>query len=156
MNKDNPFDIYTYWYDLWMKQSKEFFESANNNLKNMFDQEKESYLNPEEHIKQIQEWLETLKNQWQFIQLNEQQKAYETYWKMMNKMCAEASDMMLSEWMKKTREHQPIKNIHELYELWLNCCNEIYTKAMHSKSYQEAYGEFMNAALKFWKSATPR
>jgi hypothetical protein len=152
--EENTFDFNANWYELWMKQSKEFFDSADKNLKGMFTQG--SQVNPEEHMKQINLWMETLKNQWQFTQLNEQQKAYENYWRMLSKMCTDASDMMLQQWTQRSKENNPIKNIRELYELWLACCNEIYTKAMHSKSYQEAYGEFMNAAIHFWKSALPK
>lgn len=142
------------WYELWMNQSKAFFESADKNLKDVFGQG--AGANPEEHLKQIQQWLETLKNQWQVTQLTEQQKHYAEYWKTMSKMCSDANDMLLNQWIKRTREKHPIQNTHELYELWLNCCSEVYQKAMHSKSYQDAYGEFMNAALQFWKNAIPK
>jgi hypothetical protein len=148
------FDFNTNWYELWMKQSKEFFESANKQLGNMFGQT--SFVNPEDHVKQIQEWLDSLKNQWQFIPLNEQQKAYEAYWKSMAKMCSDASDRLIEQWIKRTHEEKPIKDVRELYELWLNCCHEVYEEAMRSKSYQEVYSEFMKAALKFWKSAIPK
>lgn len=153
-DKNKKFDFNTNWYDLWMKQSKEFFESANQNLQGMFAQG--NYANPEDHLKQINDWLNSLKSQWQFMQLNEQQKAYENYWKFMAKMCSDASDRMLNQWIKRSQEQRPVKDIRELYELWLNCCNEVYEKAMQSKSYQEAYSEFMKAALKFWKSTIPQ
>lgn len=142
------------WYELWMKQSKEFFETADKNLKDLFN--KGAFVNPEDHLKQIQEWMDTLKNQWQFNQLNDQQKAFENYWKTMMKMCNDASDMMLQEWIRRSRDQHPVKSIHELYELWLNCCHEIYQKSTHSKTYQETYGEFMNAAMKYWKSTMPK
>jgi len=154
MGKETKFDFNTNWYELWTQQSKEFFESAEKNLKGLFTQE--AKINPEEHIEQINKWLETLKKHWQFTALNEQQKIHENYWKIMAKMCSDASDMMVKQWIQRGKENHPIENIRELYELWLNCCNEIYTKAMHSKSYQEAYGEFMNAAMHFWKSAQPK
>lgn len=142
------------WYDVWMKQSTEFFEIADKNLKDMFA--KNTPVNPENHMKQVQQWLDMWKNHWQSTILNEKQKTLENYWKIMAKMCNDASDLMVEEWTKRAREQNPVKNIHELYELWLNCCNEIYQKSTHTKSYQDAYGEFMNAALDFWKSAIPK
>lgn len=154
MDKGKKFDFNTNWYELWMKQSKEFFESANENLKGLFDTN--ASINPEDHLKQIRTWLDSLKSQWQFIQLNEQQKTYENYWKTMSQMCSDASDRMVEQWIKRSQEQKPVKDIRELYELWLNCCNEVYEKAMHSKSYQESYSEFMKAALKFWKSTIPQ
>lgn len=152
MSKDKgQFDFNANWYDIWMKQTKDFFDSAEHNLQGMFKPHFQAH--PEEHIQQINQWIEALKKQWQQVHLNEQQKAYEKYWKMMFKMCSDASDMLVEQWMQRTKEHNPIKNTRELYELWLNCCNEVYKNAMHSKSYQEAYGEWMNAAIHYWKSA---
>jgi hypothetical protein len=151
MSKEkDKFDFNQNWYDVWMKQSKEFFDTAEKNLKGVFNQDN---LNPQDHMKQINDWMETLKNKWQAMHLDEQQKAYINYWNAMSKMSMDANEMMLKLWMQRSKEHNPIKNIPELYELWLNCCNEVYKNAMHSKSYQEAYGEFMNAAIQFWKSA---
>jgi hypothetical protein len=154
MYKDEKAEFKTNWYDLWMKQSKEFFDTADKNLKDLFN--KSTFPNPEDHLKQIQKWLDALKTQWQFTQLTDQQKMYENYWKMMSKMCSDASDMLVGQWIKRNREQDPIKNTRELYELWLNCCQEVYEKAMHSAAYQKAYGDFMNAALKYWKSAMPK
>ncbi len=148
---ENPFATNTEWYELWMKQSKTFFDITEKNLKNLF--EKGGNLHPEDHMKEINVWLENLKKSWQWQPIEEQQKAYENYSKMMSKMWIDASDMLMQQWMLRTKEKQPIHSMRELYELWLNCCHEVYTKAMHSKSYQEAYGEFMNAAVHFWKSA---
>lgn len=148
--KDSKLNFDANWYDLWMKQSKDFFESANKNLSGMFD--KTPKPNPEDHMEQINNWLDALKSQWQYASLNEQQKAYENYWKMMFKMCSDASDMMVQQWIQRSKSDNPVNNVRELYEMWLNCCNEVYNKGMHSKSFQDAYGEMMNATIHFWKS----
>lgn len=149
MNKEDKVHFDTNWYELWMKQSKEFFESADKNLKEIFG--KHSIANPEEHLKQVEQWLETLKKQWESSQLTKEQKAYQEYWKMMAKMYSDASDMMLQEWIKRSHHDNAIKNIRELYELWIQCCHSVYQKSLQSNAYQEAYGDFMNAAIKFWK-----
>ena len=145
------FDFDTNWYELWMKQSKEFYDSAEKNLKDIFSPGIST--NPEDHMKLINQWLNLLKSQWQMEQFSEQQKALETYWKMMLKMNIDASDMMVQQWRQRSKDNNPINNIHELYNLWLNCCHEVYKNAMHSKPYQDTDGEFMNAAIHFWKSA---
>lgn len=150
----NANDFNANWYDVWMKQSRQFFESANVNLKDLFASN--AFANPEDYRSQIDKWLEMLKSQWQFIELNEQQKSYQNYMKAMMDMCNEASDMMVNEWMKRSKENNPVKNVRELYELWLNCCQKVYAKSMHSKSYQDVYGEFMNATLDYWKSVMPK
>lgn len=154
MDKEKTFDFSTNWYEVWMKQSKQFFETADKNLKGMF--EKGSSVNPEDHLKQIQQWLDNLKAQWQFTQLTEQQRKYENYWKMMIHMCNEASELMLQEWIKRAHEPNPVKNIHDLYELWLNCCQKVYEKSMHTPHHQDFYGDYMNAVIQFWKSSIPK
>lgn len=142
------------WYDMWMEQSKQFFNTANSNLKNVF--EGQTFSKPEDHLQQIQAWLETLKSQWNVMNVSQDQKQYEKYWKAMIEMSTEASELLLAEWIKRTRDNKPISDVRELYELWLNCCQEVYTKKIHSANYQEMYGEFMNAAMKFWKTAIPK
>lgn len=154
MSEEKKFEFDNSWFELWTTQSKMFFESANKNLKDLF--EKNAAIDPTKHMRQIQQWMDTLKTQWQFIELNEQQKVYANYWKQMEKMCNDASEMMLQEWIKRSKEQDPIKNVRELYELWLNCCHEVYKKAMYSKSYQAAYGDMMNAAIKYWQSVMPK
>lgn len=139
------------WYEIWMNQSKAFFETADQNLKGIFSDT--TFSNPEEHLKQIHQWLENLKQQWEFSQLPDEQKAYHLFWQMLTNMFNEASDLMLKQWIKRTEENNPIKNIRELYELWLDCCHEIYQRSLRTKAYQDTYGEFMNSAFKFWQSA---
>lgn len=153
MSKDSQFN-YTNWYQLWMDQSKEFFETANKNLAGFFG--KGAAFNPEEHLQQINEWLESMKKQWAFTRLSEEQKNYQNYWNIMTKMCNDASDLMVEQWIKRSREKHPVQNIRELYELWLNCCHEIFQRTMQTDAYQEAYGQFMNAAFKIWKSTMPK
>lgn len=150
MNKEDRSHFDANWYDLWMKQNKAFFESAEKNLKEMF--ESNEFAHPEEHLKQINAWLDTLKHQWDFSQLTKEQKVYQEYWKNMAALCTEASEKMVQEWMKRGSEHHPIKNINELYELWLHCCQNAFQQSLQKKAYQEAYSDFMNSALKIWKS----
>lgn len=152
--KHSGFDANTNWYEMWMKQSKDFYSSADSNLKDMFS--KGAFEKPEDHLKQINKWIETLKSQWEFSQLTSEQKMYQTYVKMMGKMCSDASDMMVEQWIKRSHEENPVKSIRELYELWLNCCHEVYQKSLQSKAYQDVYGELMNGAFKFWKETMPK
>lgn len=154
MNEKTKTDFNANWYDLWMKQSKDFFDSADTNLKDFFA--KGAFSNPEAHLKEINAWLQTLKNQWEFTQLTAEQQAYQSYWKIMMQMCNQATDLMLDQWIKRAQNQQPIKTIRELYELWLDCCQQVYQKALQSNAYQKAYMEFMQAAFKFWQTATAK
>lgn len=149
---NNQFDFGTNWLEWWNTQSKVFHESANSNLKNMFNHSES--VDPTKHMQQITAWLETLKAQWQMNDLTEQQKTNQQYWMMMGKMCSEASDLMLKEWIKRTKENNPVHNVHELYELWLGACSEVYQKAMQQDAYPKIYGDMLNTAFKFWTDAS--
>lgn len=154
MKKSHESRFNTNWYELWMQQSKDFFELSEKYLKEIQDQK--GFINPEENLKQINKWLETLKEQWQFTELTEEQRVYQMYFSMMAKMYNDATELLLEEWIKRSRADNPIKNFRELYELWLHCCHEIYQKTINSKAYQDAYGKFMNAAISFWQSTLPK
>ena len=151
MTKDNPFEFSAFWYDIWLKQSKDFMATAEKSLKQIFDTN--AYTHPQDYMEQIKHWQESLKKEWQHTQFQHQQKAVEDYWKWMMKMCSEATDKTVQDWMKAAKEQHPIKNIQELYALWLNCCHEVYQQSTSTASYQKAYGDMMNSALEFWKTA---
>lgn len=146
MDTENQFN-FNHWTELWMQQSKDFFETTNETIKNIFT--KHSPVNPEEHLKQINQWLEQLKNQWRVIPFLGEQPPL--YWKMIANMYDQAANLTLERWIKRSREKNPINTINELYELWLNCCREECLKATESKAYQEAYAEFMKSTLQFWE-----
>lgn len=139
----------TNWQDLWSKQGQAFYESATSQLNALFENNKT--VNPEQHTEQLTAWLNTLKSQWEKSAQQSNDKIFQNYWLLMAKICSEASDNMLREWTKRAKENDPIHNVRELYDLWLNCCNEKYQSAIQSKDFQDAYAEFMNAALKSWQ-----
>lgn len=155
MSKNNKqSDSNANWYEVWMQQTKTFFDSAEGNLAELFTSKAQA--NPDAYLAQMHAWLETLKKHWQFTALNEQQQATEKYWQAMSMMCCEASELMAKQWLQRAKENKPVKNIKELYELWLNACHEVYAKAMHSSAYQTIYGDLMNASIHYWQSVLPK
>lgn len=152
MNKHTHFDKPNDWYEMWMQQSKNFFESADEHLKSLFSQD--AFADPEAHLKQVHAWLESLKARWQQTQQAEANEQFKPYWQMVTKMYQDSADLMLKEWLQRTRSSQPITNMHDLYELWLNSCHQVYQQTQQSQRYQEMYGDMMNAALQFWQQAT--
>jgi len=137
-------------YELWMEQSRDFITTADQNLRGIFTNSKTA--NPENHIAQIQAWMEVMKQQWEFAQAAHEQQEY---WQMMTTICNDAADLMLQEWVRLSREGKPVLSIQELYQIWLNCCNEVYQKSLQTPSFHNAYGEFMKTAFRFWKNAVP-
>src|SRR3990167_5039477 len=144
----SSFDQTNNWYTLWMQQSKVFFETADQYFKNSF--EKDGGLDPKQHLEKIHAWLETLKRQWEIHCYAEKQKMY---WDTILKLYNETSELMINEWIRRSKDENPIQSTRDLYELWLACCTETYQKAMNSKDFQSVFGDWMNAAINFWVKA---
>jgi hypothetical protein len=138
------------WSNIWMQQSKLFNEIAKEQLQYFFDQG--HYKQPDKHMDVIHEWLSILTKQWNFSPYNEQLKSYEQYTNLMNDMMLKTSQMLLDRWIAIAKTNQPINNVRDLYELWLSCCHDVYSETMHTKAYQDVYGELMNQTLQFWKT----
>src|SRR5690348_7930452 len=102
MNKQT--DAYD-WYDIWMQQSRHFFESASEHLKTLFTAE--VIANPEAHLKQIQAWLESLTSRWQQTQKSHHDEQFQPYWQMIAKMYQESTDLMLNAWLQKNKSAEP-------------------------------------------------
>jgi len=137
-------NLHTNWHEIWMQQNAAFLESAKKYMN------ENTFSNPEANLKQINAWLENLKMQWETTKFAAEQQAY---WSKMTEMYQDASKIMLEQWIKRSNGNNPIKNIQELYELWLGTCHEVYQQALKTKSFQEAYGDLMQSSLKFWQSA---
>lgn len=137
------------WYNLWINQSKSFFEAAEKNLQEVF--EKQNTFHAEEQIKFMQQCLEIIRKQWDFVRLSDEQKNYQHYWTLLARMYNEAAELMMKQWNSRLHEDKPIKNMHELYELWLQSCNEIYQKTIHSSDYQRSYQDWVTNSMKFWQ-----
>lgn len=152
MDEKTKFD--TDWYDLWMQQSKQFFAATEQHLHDMFD--KYQQFDPKQNTHQVQAWLDMLKQNWQAGVMGGQQKAFEMYYNMMMKMYNESANMMLEQWKQRYEEQNPIKNASELYELWLNCCNEVYKNNLNNNVYQQNFADMINTMAKFWKSMIPK
>lgn len=142
------------WYKIWMKQSNFFKETAEQNFKHAFDQT--NLFNPEEHQQQIQAWLNLLKENWQNTFVHNVTRTQENYFKMMVDCYNQSSKLFIEQWINLFKKQKPIRNVHELYELWLNCCQEAYQNMLKSNNFQESYGEWMNSFIKFWKEILPK
>lgn len=142
----------TQWYQLWMKQSQDFFQTAEANLKDIFEKQ----ASHEMQQKQMQAWLDAMKKQWEFSSLTPEQQQYQAYWQNMIKLCNEAGEMLLKEWTRRVQENQPINSVRDLYETWLNCCGSVYKKNLQTPDYQAMYGQMMGAAFEFWKKSMPK
>jgi hypothetical protein len=99
---------------------------------------------------------EFFKVQMKMLEGNEQVKAMQDYGSMMMKMSSQVSELMMKEWLIRAKENKPVKSSRELYEIWLNCCHQVYGEAMHEAAWQNTYGESVNALLHYWKNVIRR
>lgn len=104
-------------------------------------------------LKDVQAWLDKLKHDWESIALPNKQQ---DYWRMMTEVHQQASEKLLEEWRRRAETTQAIQTMHELYELWLDYCHQAQQKILKSSSFQDAYGEWMNATAKLWQSVMPK
>ncbi len=149
MNKENHSDS-NQWYTLWLQQTQAFFQANDENLKKIFKD-----MHPEKHQQQLEAWLETLKQHWQMMSLGEQQKNFQAQWQAMLQMWNEAADLMMKEWLKRG-VNQPIHNAHELYELWLKCCSDVFKQHSTTQRMKDNYNEFVTVAMDFWRGVLPK
>jgi hypothetical protein len=152
MERKPSMDASQAWYELWMQQSTQFFESAQTHLQSLFSQTET--LDPEKCQQQIQQWLTIMKQQWAMA-ASTVQPQYQPYTNMMISVCTSAADLLMNEWKRRAKSENPVTDIRELYELWLDCCQTEYKKALHTASVHEAYSDMLNSALKIWKTAMP-
>ena len=148
------FDNQADWYSLLIKQSKTFFGATEKNFNGLFT--KEPSLGVDEQLQLMRQCLDIFRKQWEFVQLTEEQKAHQVYLRLLKKMYNDACELMFDQWSHRLKQENPIQNINELFDLWLHCCQATYQTTLHSASFQEAYQEWMNAALQFWQSAMPK
>lgn len=123
-------------YDFWLQQSKMFYENLNA-LQDFF---KHDYSNPNLHQEQINLWLDALKKQAQ--SLNKEQA--QTEWQMMNRIMLKAADLMVTTWLNRAKEDNPVKSTQELYQLWLNNCQDMYQKSWAETNAPDAYKQWIN------------
>lgn len=146
-------DYFKTYYETWANQSKDFFNSANHYLTDLFSGQ--NYKKPEDYLSNIQGWADHMKTQWAHFYPTEEQKMFSGFLKNMNQVHHDAIDRMIDEWMLKAKQNDPIKNTRDLYELWLNCCDEIYKKSIQSKTYQKSYHDMIQNMFEYWKTYTP-
>lgn len=153
MKKDDSFKFNSYWYDIWEKQSQQFFTLTKQHLQACFDKED---FNIQEHFTQIQAWFNDLKQQWLSSLQTQEKNSYQEYADLINNIFNNAAELMLKKWEKKNKTSDPIKNMVELYALWLDCCHHACQKAQQTKTYQALYGDIMNSAMQFWKEMSSK
>lgn len=143
---DNQLD----WYALWIKQSKTFFDAVEKNFTHFFEKEKTVGL--DEQIQLMRQCLDRFKQQWELMQLTEEQQAHQVYLRLLKKMYNDASELMFEQWCNRLKQDNPIQNTKELFDLWAHCCQATYQNTVCSK----AYHEWMNTALRFWETTVPK
>lgn len=133
----------------WLEHSKAFYDALNSQWRQYLAQGKN--YDPNEHLTEIQTWLDNVKEQWQTTVDNIADPATKQYWQHLFTIYSNAADSMLQTWLERAKEHHNVQSPQELYELWLNACKEAFADSMRSSEYQSMYKDMFNAAAKWWK-----
>ena len=138
-----------HWQAFWFKQSKQFFDTANEHLKDIF---KEKSVDPNDYLDEINEWLADFQKKWQatFTDLSSSEPI--SYLTTLNKIFNQTTKLFIKKWAKKNKGKNPIENMIGLYELWIASCQEAFKKYQETEDYQNAYAELIHSAIQFWKT----
>jgi len=61
---------------------------------------------------------------------------------------ADALDLLGKRLRERDQQHKPITQYRELYDLWVECGEQVYAKVAHSPSYGKLQAELGNAAMR--------
>ena len=76
------------------------------------------------------------------------QTAHQKYAAFFVEVNKQSLDLMQQRLVDRTQvEQKPITTVRELYDLWIECSEETYTKNVLTEEYAEAYGEMINALM---------
>ncbi|MFN2348860.1 MAG: class III poly(R)-hydroxyalkanoic acid synthase subunit PhaE [Thioalkalivibrio sp.] len=90
-------------------------------------------------------------NQAQYQELSrrilEYQRAYQTYQAGMSQVALESMDRFRARMDDAARREQPIASLRELFNEWVDVCEEVYGEHAMSDEYARHYGEIVNALM---------
>ncbi|MEE8320974.1 MAG: class III poly(R)-hydroxyalkanoic acid synthase subunit PhaE [Gammaproteobacteria bacterium] len=80
---------------------------------------------------------------------NEYQKTLQEYNNASSKVVVEALENMHRKILKMSEEGQEINSLRKIYDLWVDCNEDVYAEFVSSKEYSELYGRMVNSLMAF-------
>ncbi len=136
--------------ELWLKQSKRFFEQSLPFLDHflaspILDEEKALFA-LDEFIYYFKAQIKSQQSYFHFlppIDLSKQ-NIFPKYFSMLEHMTEEAIDALHAKLKAKIKDKSTPQSMRDFYELWLDCGEDIYQKWLHQERFLAALAEIMD------------
>lgn len=155
MHKENDFyGSFVHGHEVWLKQSKQFFEKSLPLLDYYFAR---SYVSEEEALFGLDEMIYYFKahinSEQSFFNFIPQisasnQQTFPKYFSLLSTMTDEAVNLLHEKMREKIKKQQAPQSLRDFYELWLECGETVYQKWLHTEAFLSVFGEMMNGMVR--------
>jgi|GEM_PF-4713645 len=137
-------------HEVWLKQSKQFFEQSLPLLDRFFSS---SFTDVDKALFALDEMIyyfkAQIKSQGIFFHFippisSQHQGDFPQYFSLLSDMTDEVVDLLHEKMREKIKNNSSPQSMREFYELWLECSDQVYQKWLHSDKFLSAFGEIMN------------
>lgn len=75
------------------------------------------------------------------------ERALQEYTQLHSKVGIDTLERLSKKLIARAEKNAEIKTLRELYDLWVDCCEEAYNDIVFTEQYQDAYGHLINALM---------
>ena len=75
------------------------------------------------------------------------QKAHQKYTSFFVEINKQSLDCMRDRLLARTQEDEPITSVRGLYDLWIDCSEQVYARNVMTEDYAKMHGEMINALM---------
>lgn len=75
------------------------------------------------------------------------ERALREYTQLHSKAGIDTLERLSKKVIERAEKRQEIRTVRELYDLWVDCCEEAYNDIVFTEQYQDAYGHLINALM---------
>jgi polyhydroxyalkanoate synthase subunit PhaE len=75
------------------------------------------------------------------------ERALQEYTQLLSKASIDTLERLSKKVIDRAEKGGEIKSLREIYDLWVDCCEEAYNDIVFTKEYQDAYGNLVNALM---------
>lgn len=77
------------------------------------------------------------------------QRTMQSYMQFFSGMGLKAVDRMRGAVVQRFQEDKPVESARALYDLWVGCCEDVYSQEVSSEEYAKVHGELVNSLMAF-------
>jgi polyhydroxyalkanoate synthase subunit PhaE len=77
------------------------------------------------------------------------ERALQEYMQIHSKASIDTLERLSKKVIVRAEQGEEIKSLREIYDLWVDCCEEAYNDIVFTKEYQDVYGSLVNALMAF-------